>query len=413
MIIGLWAILFKSKDLTGATQIFNIIGILLLVYPLILIVSHGLHTSSSEQRLSEVSLNVDPSVLTQPKNLPDVYFIVLDGYARGDALLNDLNYDNSTFLNKLSSMGFYVADCSRSNYGSTRESLLTALNMDYLDPLINEILAQGFTNPEDVWILIKQSKVRYLLESMGYKTVAFDSGYELTRLRDAEVYLQYTGVPYEMQVFQPFEAMLIRSTALLIWSDFTYKSLPAYTPTIFATMNFEYEDHINREFYILDQLPRITSIPGPKFVFTHILIPHPPFVFTPNGDIQTDPAFFSEIGFSPIDGEHEAEGYLNGIKFLNNRMPDILHTIITNSNVPPIIVLMGDHGTSFVDHYLNLNAYFLPDNGEQALYPSISPVNSFRVIFNTYFGTHFNLLPDISYDQGQPIPETYSHCIQN
>jgi hypothetical protein len=28
------------------------------------------------------------------------------------------------------------------------------------------------------------------------------------------------------------------------------------------------------------------------------------------------------------------------------------------------------------------------------LYPSISPVNSFRVLFNLYFGANFPLLPD-------------------
>jgi hypothetical protein len=215
-----------------------------------------------------------------------------------------------------------------------------------------------------------------------------------------------------MQVFQPIEAMLIRSTALLIWSDSTYKSLPSFSPTIFATTKTAFEDHINRQLYILDQLPKIPSIPGPKFVFAHILIPHPPFVFTPNGAIQSDPGFYSENGYGPINGLYEVKGYLNEIQFLNNRMPDILHTIITKSNVPPIIVLMGDHGSSFVDHFTILNAYFLPDNGMQQLYPSISPVNSFRFIFNTYFGAHFDLLPDISYDKDQPIPETFPECIQ-
>ena len=412
LLVGLWTVLFRSKNLTIPTQMLNIIGVLLLIYPLYQIVSYSLHTSQSEQRLSVVTPNVDTSVLTKPKNLPDVYFIVLDGYERGDALLKDLNFDNSAFLDKLTSMGFYVANCSRSNYGSTHESITVTLNMDYLPALRSEMEAQGFTNSEDLWILLKQSKVRSLLKSMGYKTVAFESGFEWTRLRDADIYLQYTGVPYEMQVFQPFEAMLIRSTALLIWSDSTYKALPAYTKTIFNVTKFSFEDHINRQLFILDQLPRLTSIPGPKFIFAHILIPHPPFVFTATGAIQTNPDFYSADGFRPIDGEHEAVGYLNEIQFLNIRMSDILHTIITNSAVPPIIVLMSDHGSSFVDHNLNLGAYYLPDNGKQALYPSITPVNSFRVIFDQYFGANYDLLPDISYEKGVPLPEAYPECSQ-
>ena len=44
-----------------------------------------------------------------------------------------------------------------------------------------------------------------------------------------------------------------------------------------------------------------------------------------------------------------------------------------------------------------LNAYYLPDVDKSVLYPSITPVNSFRVIFNLYFNTDFELLPDEIY----------------
>ena len=44
-----------------------------------------------------------------------------------------------------------------------------------------------------------------------------------------------------------------------------------------------------------------------------------------------------------------------------------------------------------------LSAYYLPDKEISGLYPSISPVNTFRLIFNLYFGTSHTLLPDESY----------------
>ena len=45
-----------------------------------------------------------------------------------------------------------------------------------------------------------------------------------------------------------------------------------------------------------------------------------------------------------------------------------------------------------------LNAYLLPGvDAKQVLYPSISPVNSFRQLLNTYFGTQLDLVPDESY----------------
>ena len=39
------------------------------------------------------------------------------------------------------------------------------------------------------------------------------------------------------------------------------------------------------------------------------------------------------------------------------------------------------------------------------LYPAISPVNTFRLIFNTYLGADYPLLEDISYDS--PVPYVF------
>ena len=48
-----------------------------------------------------------------------------------------------------------------------------------------------------------------------------------------------------------------------------------------------------------------------------------------------------------------------------------------------------------------LAPYHLPDDGDRMLYPSISPVNSFRFIFNHYLGADFDLLEDRSYQPSQ------------
>ena len=44
-----------------------------------------------------------------------------------------------------------------------------------------------------------------------------------------------------------------------------------------------------------------------------------------------------------------------------------------------------------------LNAYYFPDGDPTKLYPSITPVNSFRTLFNMYFNAQYPLLPDKSY----------------
>jgi hypothetical protein len=44
-----------------------------------------------------------------------------------------------------------------------------------------------------------------------------------------------------------------------------------------------------------------------------------------------------------------------------------------------------------------LNAYYLPDFDHEQLYDEITPVNTFRVVFNQYFGTEYGLLRDQGY----------------
>ena len=44
-----------------------------------------------------------------------------------------------------------------------------------------------------------------------------------------------------------------------------------------------------------------------------------------------------------------------------------------------------------------LNAYYVNAETKTSLYATITPVNSFRIIFNHYFGYNLPLLEDTSY----------------
>ena len=150
-------------------------------------------------------------------------------------------------------------------------------------------------------------------------------------------------------------------------------------------------------------------MPGPKFVYTHMILPHPPFVFGAQGE-NTDPAdFWNEKKLYPADKFER--GYTNQITFLNHQMLAMIDTILADSTTPPIIVLQGDHGPWLQpnpQHFFILNAYYLPSHTDQ-LYPQISPVNSFRYIFDAYFGAKYDMLPDITYYS--PVPKLYNFSV--
>jgi hypothetical protein len=407
LVVGLWWLIFRVKNTTQTVFPMNLISMVVLIFPLIQIGGFEFRTASQQKQVEQLLQTNEPALEPTLQPLPDIYYIVLDSHTRQDALLEDYQFDNSPYLEELRSLGFYIADCARSNYGYTQGSIVSALNLDYLPDLGSYLSATQ--EGEDIWILLKQSRVRRQLEALGYQTVAFDTGYEWSRLTDADVYLSLGNDSAGMQRINPFEAMLVKSTALLLLTDTQNQLLRSR----FAEVDFPYSFHVNSQRFILDQLPRLADDPQPQFVFVHLLVPHVPFVFDENGEVVSDPAFYDGKKSWPSDDEHLRQGYTNEVAFIDQAMVDSFRTILAESETPPIVVLMGDHGLRSDNRYKILNAYYLPEDGSEKLYPAITPVNSFRLIFDTYFGSNYGLTHDTSYtDEGEVVPETSPACLQ-
>ncbi len=71
-------------------------------------------------------------------------------------------YDNTEFLNALRERGFYVGECSQSNYVRTEISLASSLNMMYLQDLDDTFKPEN-TARRKLWDSLKHSAVRYQL----------------------------------------------------------------------------------------------------------------------------------------------------------------------------------------------------------------------------------------------------------
>ena len=405
LIVGLWLLLRKEANLAPANQVLNIVSLTLVVLPTLQIGWQLWHTSTQEKQTTALLASSNLTLPNHPDSLPDVYYIILDSYTRADALKADFNFDNSDFVNQLTQMGFTVAECSRSNYGFTQGSIAAALNYDYL-PQLEQELSQNSPG-ENIWVLLKHSRVRSMLESIGYITVAFDTGYEWSRLTDADVYISLGSDSLAMQMINPFEAMLIRSTAGLILSDSRNQSIRAG----FEDINFPHSFHVNNQRFILAQLPELAKNPKPKFVFVHLLVPHYPFVFDKNGGVNQDPGYYSGEKSGPVNEEYMINGYVGQVQFINKAIVDVLGKILEESQTQPIIIMNGDHGLKGDNRHQIFNAYYLPGDIQQNIYPAISPVNSFRLVFDTYYGTSLGFLEDISFnDEGNIVSETSPLC---
>jgi hypothetical protein len=391
LLAGSAFILRARVSLAAWNRAAGIMGLVLVLLPLLSLTPYIVDEMLDSSAVS--ALGAEEQLQHASAADPDIYYIILDSYTRQDILMNAYQYDNSAFISALEEMGFYVAECSLSNYASTELSLSSSLNLDYLEQLAPEFeRMETLSNDAHTSLpqLMRRSKVRAWLERIGYQTVAFETGFNWSSISSADYYYVPDDSSHPLAGMRQFEVLLANTTALSILSD-ARGMLPAWL--VSGEAHPYYPEHVERELFKLKTLPEIPYIEGPKFVFAHIIVPHYPMVFMPDGELRTDPRYFQNAG-QAVDQATFEEGYLGQIEFINNRMLEIIPQIIQRSQTPPVIIIQGDHGVGDLGI---LNAYYLPGSGADGLYPTISPVNSFRVVFNTYFGVDLPLLEDRSY----------------
>jgi hypothetical protein len=327
-----------------------------------------------------------PEPTRRPEPLPNIYLIVLDRYADAETLAGRFGHDNSDFYDSLRRRGFYVANHSRSNYLKTAQSLASALNLEYLDSVAEDA---GRDSPEwhPLYERIADHAVARFLRAQGYRYVHAGSWWWPTRLNpradlNVNAYLQ----PPELS------RTARRSPFYPIAARFR---VPLFDIRLQQWLRVPYQ---------LREIRRLAAAPGPTFFFFHVLVPHDPYVFAADGSFMTEERDFAQ---------GEEVSYRNQLQWINGEIGALVDDLLKVSATPPVIVLMSDEGT-FPRRYRDdergfdwraatleelrektgiLHTFYLPC-GDAELYPEVSPVNSFRVVFNACFGTGLPLLPD-------------------
>jgi hypothetical protein len=335
-----------------------------------------------------------------PVARPNVFYIVLDAYGRSDVLRELYGYDNGAFLDDLTRKGFRVAARSRANYPQTSLSLASALNMTYLDDVAQAVGVDA-TDRRPLIRLIDDSRLVRVLRAAGYRFVSFDSGVAIADLRGPDVILP---VPWAVS---ELEHLLLSTSAFPYWWRLL-QQLPGG-----GALPDQFDAHRAGIRDVLDALPAQAASADPVFVFAHLLCPHPPFVFEEDGArpgaIPMDPyGFFNDGVYSRPRAEY-VDGYRKQVAFVTREIAAAIDGILARSASPPIIVVQGDHGpgsmwnpidarrTNVPERFSILNAYHFPRRDYEDVSDGVTPVNSFRIVLNRYFGTALPLLEDRSY----------------
>jgi hypothetical protein len=408
-ITGTFLILRTRSDLLVVTRIINLVSVILTGFVLLQI---GLLSLSYDRPLKTLPAVPSPSAASSTENgqVRDVYYILLDGYGRQDLLKNDLELDISPFIAQLEQLGFVIPPCGQSNYIDTALSMAATLNMDYVDNLgfTYQMLAtqdrEKLLSP-----IIKNSVVRKKFQQQGYTFITYKSPYLFIDMPDSDIYLDAeTAIsPGEKLETLNFQQLFINTTFArtgaewLIENPRDSKNVPAFLVWLISpgSLNPEGSTFVGRNYqqyrqnlFQLENLETIPDIPGKKFIYTHLLVTHQPFTFTRSGEFRTEE-------------KDSYESYKDQIVYVNTRLIGIIEKILEKSAVPPVIILQSDH--SYSDggkRARNFQAYFLPEVNGLNIPDSFTNVNTFRLIFSTYFEKDYPLLKDESFQVDKKYP---------
>jgi hypothetical protein len=399
LVIALWQVYFRLRGLKiQQGQLFvilNSIALSIIVFSLYVNILDFAQVPwmtylQSVKRAQRSTFNIPSTASVKP----DIYYIVLDGYLRSDMLEALYGYDNTEFEKYLQINGFVVPGGVHSNYPRTAVSISSTLNMDYVDSF-----SPGLENSRFWWLMqpyIDHSQVRAILEAQGYKTIALSTDWSLTDNSTTDIYLH----PYPIMLTD-FERYFLEDTAMGYVQPVIreFASVPTFETHRTILMN---------SFASLKEIPQIS---GPKFIFAHILAPHPPFVFDENGNPVDPPGQFNMDDSDSFHGSEQdyQNGYIGQVKFLNTQMKIVLEAILKQSKTPPVIIIQADHGSGlFMDsssaentcvkeRFSPFAAYYLPGVESDVIPSNITPVNLFRIILNQYFGANLPMLENEQY----------------
>lgn len=386
------AVLFAAflifKNLKISLQIFRIMAVTLVIVAAAQLI-YFLNKNRSLQPTPPAPL---PSIT--PKRNNNVYYFILDGYTRNDFLEKYFHFDNRPFSQFLIDHGFYHFSKARSNYHQTLFSVPSLFKMDY--PVQKEGKIEAWEELRD------DLKRTFWLREINDAPIFSEfqrRGYDL-------IYANAYGIPIRsvnLTVEGPQEGFsspameLVNSTPLPYLLKFANGKL--------GTMKHRFPQNP------LAVIEQVQSPRSPFFFFIHVFSPHPPYVYRADCSPRDGYSFI----LNPDDLDYIAEGtvdvYLEQLRCLNKQMSSAIEKIL-EKDPDAIIGIQADHGfpsplpkaMRLNNEGLEANILFgiqnwirIPGVKKDWLYPSLSPVNMFRLIFASLDDKIPAYLPDESY----------------
>jgi len=303
---------------------------------------------------------------------PDIYYVIFDEFAGFPA---NSAYFHSNVIDQFQTFllqhHFFIATNSRAVTINTQTEMATRLNLQqyYLtdDPAVTNAV-------------LDNSKVMQVLKSYGYTTAVLNMFFQ-------GINADY-NLPYDTQQVSGMAADEFRQT---FFGDTMFNAFSGY----FLSATAAEQKQRDLILYTLNQtvnLPK--SVKSPKFVYTHLLLPHEPYIFDQNGNLL------------PPEDNYDNHFYQGQYEYTAKEAEDLVTKLLAKANPanPPIIILQSDEGARNIQRrdqnnvvlggvmenydinnaYYILNAMYLPGYDTSKLPANLAPIDTFVVVLNHY-----------------------------
>ena len=377
----------RSSERLTLSRFLNILFGIFVFIEVLLLGFKGVGGKERENNFALLRNALPDSLSVERKQLPDIFFIVFDEYASSVSLKKYLGFDNSKIDSILRANRFYISTYSKSNYNSTPFSLASTFTLDYL-PKPLDYTSETSKLRLQAFYTLKWSKLFSLLKGQDYRIVNLG----LTDIKDKPV------KTFEFSVNDKKLPLYLETLWGRVYRDLGWHFLKWF-PTQAAELEKKNQEFIERNEFNLQSTLQELKVQGdtPKIIITHVMLPHGPFLLDSSGKRRNLIADYKTIGYNRL--------YLDQVMYTNKWITDLAASSNQDFPRPRVVVMEGDHGfrdihlsktSSREKECMNLNTYFFSDGDYRLLYDSISPVNSFRVVMNKYFGMQLPLLKDSS-----------------
>lgn len=316
---------------------------------------------------------------------PDIYYILFDGYTSSNTLKSAFNYDNIFLDTFLQNRNFYQASHSQSNYNLTPYSMASNFSLAYYDELDTTktyFLRDFLPGILDVY-------------NAGLPDFFAKAGYNVINLSIFDIRNYPTKTP-SYNLWRIGDAYSRHNMFRKILDDIGWLLPPFFSIFNSGPTRREYVEKKDQHFLQARELLKETINdlpPGPGFVYGHFVLPHPASYLDSTGT-----TILKDVEL-PTDTAAAKVKYTGYVGIVNQTIKEIVSLIRANGR-ESVIILQGDHGFKFPGRYApehefsNLSAFYFPDGDYSMLYPTVSNVNTFRIILNKYFNQDLQLLED-------------------